>query len=860
MDLLLEDLEKYEKLNPKLWGEDNKLLPEVSEKIKEIVSQFVEEIRDQDIPLNILDAQLVGSNASFNYTKDSDLDVHVIADVEDATCDPALLTILYTYFKNNFNEKYNISIHGVPIELYIEDISSLAVSNGRYSVYRDEWVKFPEIRDIPEFDIDDDIKPYKDRYDQIVADKDGDAAERFWDNLKLLRKDSIAVDGEYSTGNLIFKEFRNQGWIERLKELINSERSKELSLESLNESKEDNQKLIDYVGEETANRFFKSKSRIKSPENDLYYWLKKDPIELEDFLDELENTKSKSQQRREDKLGAELLYNKDGWKVYRIDTYEAARYYGKGTKWCISGNYPGHEEKGKDYFNRYLEYADGYYFIIHGNDKWAYLDINLDSNKAYNLYNDILDPILWDAKDIGIAPGKNSTPNFPAEVIDVLPGGEIFFNLEKEKEIDEVIDEIEATGTANVSISSKWAISEILNNKKYKNITPLIHTITIQPDIKKVPWFEDLYSVTKVIIKEGVKELGNSCFYDCEKLQEVYLPKSIKYIGNECFYGVKEDCVIYYAGNEDSLNAIQKNKYWRDTYDRKTGEIIHISIVYNTPVPMVENLNRLNEAAGVGYHYGDLGKAEYRYNKYGYPTYGGRHTGGWGTGIYFVGTPIKDRKDSMGYKDRPEHKIDLSPYKLLTPTSNENAYRLHDALLYINNWNDPMPRTWDEIYDEYDKMYDKVFPGFRDLDADDITTDVKIVKKHVLDYINKYSQYYPDTLTREDIDDVWTLIDIAQDIRKSLGDESSEFERNFNRLEDALFRNRVYVDKNKLRRIVSDALNSSSNEAPSTLIVKALGYDGVDTRHLSKDADGLSGLDNFGFGSVLFDLKESSID
>ena len=508
MDLLLEDLEKYEKLNPKLWSEDNKLLPEVSEKIKEIVSQFIEEIRDNDIPLNVLDAQLVGSNASFNYTKDSDLDVHVVADIEDASCDPALLAILYTYFKNNFNEKYNISIHGVPIELYVEDINSLAVSNGRYSVYRDEWIKFPEIQDIPEFDISKDIEPYKDRYDQIIADRDGDAAERFWDSLKLLRKDSIAVDGEYSTGNLIFKEFRSRGWIERLKELINSEKSKELSLESLRESKQ-----------------------------------------------------------------------------------------------------------------------------------------------------------------------------------------------------------------------------------------------------------------------------GNSI--------------------------------------------------------------------------------KLTEAEGVGYHYGDLGKAEYRYNKYGYPTYGGRHTGGWGTGIYFVGTPIAGRKDGMGYKDRPEHKIDLSPYKLLTPTSNENAYRLHDALLYINNWNDPIPKTWDEIYNEYDEMYDKVFPGFRDLNDDDISTDVKIDKKYVLDYIKKYSRHYPDKLTREDIEDVWTLIDIAQDIRKALGDESLEFERNFNRLEDALFRSRIYIDKNKLRRIVSDALNSSSNEAPSTLIIKALGYDGIDTRHLSKDADGLSGLDNFGFGSVVFDLKES---
>ena len=855
---LIEKMELHDILNPKIW-ENNQLRPEVKEKLNEIIDQFILELHDNEIPIKVLDARLVGSNASFNYTENSDLDVHIIANFEDTSCDVPVLNLLYNFFKKNFNDKYNISIHGVPVELYVEDINSSAVSNGIYSINQEKWIKFPEPIEIPDIDITDEFTPYENKYINIMEDNNVEEASNLIDELYLLRKDSISTDGEYGKGNLIFKEFRNKGYLDSLKQLLVDETSKELSLESLNESKEDNQKLIDYVGEETANRFFKLKPRMKSPENDLYYWLKKDPIELEDFLDELESTKSKSQQRREDKLGAELLYNKDGWKVYRIDTYEAAKYYGKGTKWCISGNYPGHEEKGKDYFNQYLEYADGYYFIIHGNDKWAYLDINLDSNKAYDLYNDILDPILWDAGDTGIAPGKNSTPNFPEGVIDVLPGGEIFFNLEREKEIDEVIDEIEATGTANVSISSKWAISEILNNKEYKNVTPLIHTITIQPDIKKVPWFEDLYSVTKVIIKEGVKELGNSCFYDCEKLQEVYLPKSIKYIGNECFYGVKEDCVIYYAGNEDSLNAVQKNKYWRDTYDRKTGEIIHIPVVYNTPVPMVENLNRLNEAEGKGYHYGDLGKSEYRYNKYGYPTYGGRHTGGWGTGTYFVGTPLKGRKDGLGYSDRPEHEIDLTPYNLLTPISNENAYKLHDALLYINNWNEPIPKSWDDIYAEYDRMYDKVFPGLRNLDIDDTTTQININTKPVLEYIKKYSQYYPYKITEEDTEDIWTLIDIAQYIRKAMGDESLEFERNFNRLEDALFRNRIYVNKDKLRKIVSDALDSKSNEAPSTLIIKALGFDGIDVRHLSKDADGLSGLDNFGYGSVIFDLKPDSV-
>ena len=40
--------------------------------------------------------------------------------------------------------------------------------------------------------------------------------------------------------------------------------------------------------------------------------------------------------------------------------------------------------------------------------------------------------------------------------------------------------------------------------------------------------------------------------------------------------------------------------------------------------------------------------------------------------------------------------------------------------------------------------------------------------------------------------------------------------------------------------------------------MKALGYDGVDVTHLGKEGQGLSGLDNFSYGTVIYDLKPST--
>ena len=47
-----------------------------------------------------------------------------------------------------------------------------------------------------------------------------------------MRKNSIAVDGEYGKGNLIFKEIRNDGLLTQIKDKVKELTSRELSLEN----------------------------------------------------------------------------------------------------------------------------------------------------------------------------------------------------------------------------------------------------------------------------------------------------------------------------------------------------------------------------------------------------------------------------------------------------------------------------------------------------------------------------------------------------------------------------------------------------------------------------------------------------
>ena len=77
---------------------------------------------------------------------------------------------------------------------------------------------------------------------EILTESNEDKSElisNFIEDLYDLRKDSIATEGEYGIGNLVFKEFRNLGYLDNLKDLKNEERSKELSLENLKEDIDD---------------------------------------------------------------------------------------------------------------------------------------------------------------------------------------------------------------------------------------------------------------------------------------------------------------------------------------------------------------------------------------------------------------------------------------------------------------------------------------------------------------------------------------------------------------------------------------------------------------------------------------------
>lgn len=218
----------HKELNPKIW-EDKKLRGDVRETIIDIVSEFMDNLI---IPVEILDVRVVGSNASYNYTEHSDLDVHIISNLELVGSPTEIVQALYNSERSNFNRTHSIKIKGIEVELYVEDVNSAVTSNGIYSVIDDVWIKEPQIIKERSVKIDEnELQGLVDSVQSVLDDGGSDDIKDCINMLYLMRKDSIATDGEYGVGNLLFKEIRNRGLLNALKDKYNEMISDELTLE-----------------------------------------------------------------------------------------------------------------------------------------------------------------------------------------------------------------------------------------------------------------------------------------------------------------------------------------------------------------------------------------------------------------------------------------------------------------------------------------------------------------------------------------------------------------------------------------------------------------------------------------------------
>ena len=223
----LADAVKFnDQLNPRLWGADEHLRPEVRERLLEIAQDFREFLGVKDLDLK--DITISGSNAAYTYTPNSDIDLHLVVRMPE---DPVYRE-LFDAKKFQYNEQHNIKIGGYDVELYVQDADHPHVSQGIYSVANNDWVQVPRrVKSV----VDDTSTQNKfesvgHQIEQAIASGSLKRMTRLAEKIKKMRQTGLEAHGEFGPENLAFKMLRSQGKIKELYDARNAAKDRELSL------------------------------------------------------------------------------------------------------------------------------------------------------------------------------------------------------------------------------------------------------------------------------------------------------------------------------------------------------------------------------------------------------------------------------------------------------------------------------------------------------------------------------------------------------------------------------------------------------------------------------------------------------
>lgn len=228
-ELSVQPITHNQTLNPELWI-NNTLKPEVRRKLMQIAEHFVDFLKTPD--LKITDITLSGSNAGYNYSEYSDIDLHIVAVVNPEQAE------LFIAKKNNYNFVHDIKIHGIDVELYVQDNAQTHHSAGIYSVMRNRWISEPSNTPpkVTPQEIKSKARNYAGQINQALRSNDVARAMNTMEEIYRLRRAGLETGGENSVENLAFKLLRARGQIEKLRKYITKLQSAELSLGEQNEN------------------------------------------------------------------------------------------------------------------------------------------------------------------------------------------------------------------------------------------------------------------------------------------------------------------------------------------------------------------------------------------------------------------------------------------------------------------------------------------------------------------------------------------------------------------------------------------------------------------------------------------------
>tara|TARA_R110000851_G_scaffold255043_1_gene407654 strand:+ start:425 stop:1432 length:1008 start_codon:yes stop_codon:yes gene_type:complete len=212
-------------LNTEIW---------VGDKIKEPIHKVLLKIANDyweslELGFDYDEVTMTGSLANYNWSKFSDVDLHILFDTNKLDGDSELIKGLLDAKTRKWNADHDITVKGFDVELYLQDKDEPHHSTGVYSITNSDWVKEP-VRGIAELDRPTIEKKY-DTLTKRIGDiekefKNGDDLEgvidditKFKEKVRNMRKAGLETGGEFSPSNIVFKLLRRNDFMGKLNDM-----------------------------------------------------------------------------------------------------------------------------------------------------------------------------------------------------------------------------------------------------------------------------------------------------------------------------------------------------------------------------------------------------------------------------------------------------------------------------------------------------------------------------------------------------------------------------------------------------------------------------------------------------------------
>ena len=238
-DIDMKPFKVKDELNPEFFDKQGQLNSQIRMRLLDIADDFIKELEVKWVkPLDIV---LTGSIANYNWSKYSDVDIHIIYNFKDIYSKTDFVKDYFNSKKEQWNSTHDeLTIKKFPVEISVEDKAEPAKSTGIYSLEKNDWVKEPKNMNDAELNTDY-IRDFSARqmtkldklFDEIDAEMEGgkdrqklkvlsDKIETVYQRLKDMRKEGLASkEKELSTGNIIWKVVKHSGYIKKIWDYIN---------------------------------------------------------------------------------------------------------------------------------------------------------------------------------------------------------------------------------------------------------------------------------------------------------------------------------------------------------------------------------------------------------------------------------------------------------------------------------------------------------------------------------------------------------------------------------------------------------------------------------------------------------------